>query len=163
DGGGIRNSGTLTLVASTLSGNRATGGGGIRNSGLATIVTSTLSGNRATNSGDGGGIENVAGGTLTIASSTLSGNAANSGGGSANGGTVTLQDSIVANSLAGGNCSGPPTSNGHNLSSDATCSLSGPGDLSNVNPLLGPLQFNGGPTPTQALLAGSPAIDAGDP
>src|SRR5262249_37605415 len=36
-------------------------------------------------------------------------------------------------------------------------------DLRNVDPLLGPLQDNGGPTRTRALLAGSPAIDAGDP
>lgn len=48
------------------------------------------------------------------------------------------------------------------MSSDATCaaSLTGPGDLNNTNPLLGPLANNGGPTPTHALLAGSPAIDA---
>ena len=36
------------------------------------------------------------------------------------------------------------------------------GDLIGVNPLLGPLQFNGGPTETQALLEGSPAIEAGE-
>src|SRR5262249_15116010 len=40
--------------------------------------------------------------------------------------------------------------------------LNGPGDLTNTDPLLGPLQRNGGPTLTQALLPGSPAIDAGD-
>src|SRR5207244_11402345 len=33
---------------------------------------------------------------------------------------------------------------------------------SDVNPLLGPLQNNGGPTPTMALLPGSPALDAGN-
>ena len=38
-----------------------------------------------------------------------------------------------------------------------------PGDQVGVNPLLGPLADNGGPTMTHALLAGSPAIDAGDP
>jgi hypothetical protein len=32
-----------------------------------------------------------------------------------------------------------------------------------LDPQLGPLQFNGGPTPTIALLAGSPALHAGDP
>jgi hypothetical protein len=40
--------------------------------------------------------------------------------------------------------------------------LNGPGDLPDTDPLLGPLQDNGGPTPTMALLPGSPAIDAGD-
>jgi hypothetical protein len=37
------------------------------------------------------------------------------------------------------------------------------GDQINTDPLLGPLQDNGGATFTHALLAGSPAIDAGDP
>jgi hypothetical protein len=36
-------------------------------------------------------------------------------------------------------------------------------DIVNLDPKLGPPQFNGGATPTQALLPGSPAIDAGDP
>jgi hypothetical protein len=55
------------------------------------------------------------------------------------------------------------TSNGYNLSSDSSCNFNGPGDLNNTGPLLGPLQNNGGPTKTQALLSGSPAIDAGNP
>ena len=37
------------------------------------------------------------------------------------------------------------------------------GDQNNTDPMLGPLQDNGGPTLTHALLTGSPAIDAGDP
>jgi hypothetical protein len=37
-----------------------------------------------------------------------------------------------------------------------------PSDLLNVDPMLGPLQDNGGPTWTMALLPGSPAIDVGD-
>jgi hypothetical protein len=48
---------------------------------------------------------------------------------------------------------------GHNISSDGSCGLTAPTDLSNVDPMLGPLQDNGGPTQTHALLAGSPAID----
>ena len=54
------------------------------------------------------------------------------------------------------------TSQGHNLDSDNTCNLSSVGDLPNTDPLLGPLQDNGGPTETHALLPESPAIDAGD-
>jgi hypothetical protein len=46
---------------------------------------------------------------------------------------------------------------------DNTCNFNGPGDLSNTDPRLGPLQDNGGPTQTMALLPGSPAIDAGNP
>jgi hypothetical protein len=49
----------------------------------------------------------------------------------------------------------------HSLDSDNSCVLIGPGDLPGVAPLLGPLANNGGPTDTHALLAGSPAIDAG--
>jgi hypothetical protein len=55
------------------------------------------------------------------------------------------------------------TSHGYNLSSDNSCNFDGPGDMDNTNPLLGPLQNNGGPTFTQALISGSPAIDAGNP
>ena len=50
---------------------------------------------------------------------------------------------------------------GHNLDTDGTCGLRDPSDLNGVDPLLGPLANNGGFTQTQALLAGSPAIDAG--
>jgi hypothetical protein len=41
--------------------------------------------------------------------------------------------------------------------------LTGPGDQINTDPLLGPLQDNGGPTLTHEMLNGSAAIDAGDP
>jgi hypothetical protein len=62
------------------------------------------------------------------------------------------------------NDGGTVTSEGYNLSSDDGVGyLTGPGDQINTNPLLGPLQNNGGPTFTHALLPGSPAIDAGDP
>src|SRR5262249_22664693 len=50
---------------------------------------------------------------------------------------------------------------GHNLSSDDSGNLSAPGDMPNTDPRLGSLQENGGPTPTMALLPGSPGIDAG--
>jgi hypothetical protein len=62
------------------------------------------------------------------------------------------------------NNGGTITSLGYNLSSDdGSGSLTGPGDQINTDPLLGPLQNNGGPTLTHELLPGSPAIDAGDP
>ena len=57
---------------------------------------------------------------------------------------------------------GMVTSEGYNLASDnASGYLTGPGDQTNANPMLGPLQNNGGPTWTHALLPGSPAIDQG--
>ena len=62
------------------------------------------------------------------------------------------------------NSDGTVTSLGYNLSSDDGGEfLTGPGDQINTDPLLGPLQDNGGPTFTHELLPGSPAIDAGDP
>jgi len=60
--------------------------------------------------------------------------------------------------------SGAVTSAGYNLASDNGGGvLTGPGDQINIDPMLGPLQDNGGPTFTHALLPGSPAIDTGDP
>jgi hypothetical protein len=52
-------------------------------------------------------------------------------------------------------------SQGNNISNDSTCSLTGPGDRNNIDPRLGPLANNGGQTDTHALLADSPAVDAG--
>lgn len=157
-GGGIWGGSTL-INNSTISGNGTTGdGGGIAANNLM-INNSTISGNTAY----GGGGIGTSGGMLTISSSTISGNSATIGGGISNGGTATLKNSIVANSSSGGNCSGIITSQGHNLSSDDTCNFNNTGDLNNTDPMLGPLQNNGGPTQTQALLSGSPAIDAGEP
>jgi hypothetical protein len=55
------------------------------------------------------------------------------------------------------------TSSGYNLSSDNTCKFNNSGDLNTTDPMLGPLQNNGGPTQTMALLSGSPASDSGNP
>jgi uncharacterized repeat protein (TIGR01451 family) len=164
-GGGISNGGMATLTNSTVSGNSTTGGngGGILNDGTATLTNNTVSGNSATG-GNGGGIANESAATLT--NSTLSANsaAAGDGGDIWNNAAVTLTNSIVANSLSGGNCAGGIiTDGGYNLDSGTTCGLNGTTDKTNVNPLLGPLQANGGPTATMALSTSptaSPAIDA---
>jgi hypothetical protein len=76
-----------------------------------------------------------------------------------------LTDTILAAASSGGNCSlaqGAITSNGYNLSSDATCAadFTQSGDLNNTDPHLGPLANNGGPTLTHLPESGSPAIDA---
>jgi hypothetical protein len=170
-GGGIfNNNGTLMISMSILRSNSANESGGIDNRGKLTISNSTFTGNSAVftrGNARGGGISN--GGVLTISNSTFSGNSAVGSTGSFGGGissgtvTVKLQNSIIANSTSGGNCYGTVTSGGYNLSSDNTCKLNGPGDMNDMNPLLGPLTNNGGPTQTMALLEGSPAIDAGDP
>jgi hypothetical protein len=100
---------------------------------------------------------------VALTNVTITGNSGSYGAGGIVG-LFTLKSTIIAaNSVA--NCGDATevdiTSHGHNLDSDATCGLAGPGDLSGVDPLLGPLADNGGPTQTHALLAGSPAIDAG--
>jgi hypothetical protein len=74
-------------------------------------------------------------------------------------GTITTLGSVIS-SAGGWNCGDTVQSAGHNVDADGTCLLSDPSDLSNVDPLLGPLADNGGPTPTHALRRGSPAIDA---
>jgi hypothetical protein len=138
-------------------------GGGISNGGTLTINNSTVSGNTAIclrigpciSPAFGGGIYTF--GPLTINNSTISGN-----GPDGIAGLATLQNSIVANN-PGGNCVGTMVSNGYNLSSDNSCNFSSSGDRNSTDPLLGPLQNNGGPTSTMALRTGSPAIDAGNP
>jgi hypothetical protein len=90
-GGGIRNLGTLTLTNSTVSGSS---GGSIGNSGTATLTNSTVSENFAS---EGGGMHNGVGGTLTLTNSTVSGNS----GGIANEGTLTLTNSTMSANLGG--------------------------------------------------------------
>jgi hypothetical protein len=175
-GGGISNQGTLTVNNSTISGNTAASifieqiygaGGGISNFGTLTVNNSTISGNTTGstqfgNAGFAGGIYNDNAGKLTVNNSTVSENIAGSVGGIYGFGTETLQNSIVAYNSPG-NCDATITSQGYNLSDDGSCDFDGPGDLNNTDPMLGPLQNNGGPTQTQALLSGSPAIDSGNP
>jgi len=179
-GGGIEACGTVTISNSTLSGNAAGGGknnwpgfgGGIEACGTVTISNSTISGNSVSGRdfkepGFGGGIYAV--GTVTISNSTLSDNLVlNYGNGGCiwNGETVEIGDTILNGGQPDNIFSsfGAVTSKGYNLSSDNGGGyLNGPGDQINTDPLLGPLQDNGGPTLTHALLPGSPAIDAGDP
>jgi CSLREA domain-containing protein len=185
-GGGIYNGGgTLTLTNSTVSGNSAEfdGGGIFNNGGTLTLTNSTVSGNSA--EFDGGGIlhSGFFPGNVTIFSSTITGNTSGVGTGLGFGGgiaIVNIGSSVVSfqNTILAGNqdemtilghtffqnddCSGTIFSNGHNLMGVNNCMVSDPA-LIIADPQLGPLQNNGGPTQTHALLAGSPAIDAGDP
>jgi hypothetical protein len=191
-GGGINNVGSLVVVNSIISGNQTlwAPGGGINGScssvttviqnstiannrsarhaggiGLCTgstlmITNTTISGNLSESDG-GGGLDIY--GTASIFNSTVVNNSAVSGGGVRNlSGSVSFKNSIVANNASGGNCAGTIQSNGHNLSSSATCHFTSTGDLQNVAPQIGSLADNGGQTPTHLLLPGSPAINAGD-
>jgi hypothetical protein len=81
-------------------------------------------------------------------------------------GSASLSNSIVGANTSSGSApdlSGAFTSNGFNLIGNSTgaTGFPGPSDQIGVSPQLGPLQNNGGPTDTMALLSGSPAIDKG--
>ena len=167
-GGGIFSfGGTATVTNSTISGNAAFAlGGGIGNDGggTLTVINGTISENSAAFV-FGGGISNSPGAALIVTNSTMSGNSAPRGGTIDNGGTTTIGDTVLNAGASGGTISnGTVTSLGYNIASDDGGGfLTATGDQINTNPLLSPLQDNGGPTFTHALLPGSPAIDSGDP
>ena len=168
-GGGIYNAGqTLTVTNTTVSDNFADLAAGVFNGGKPAslnVINSTLSGNQARL--EGGGISN--GANLTVTNSTFGGNSAPFGGSAIDNFQAAAQigNTILNAGEFGGtilNNGGTVTSLGYNVASDDGGGvLTGPGDQINTDPMLGPLQENGGPTFTHELLAGSPAINAGDP
>jgi CSLREA domain-containing protein len=191
DAGGIRNSGTLSLDQSVVANNgSASAGGGIGNRGTLTIGRSTISANLAEDAA--GGMYNSgqllmrnstlsmnrsvfgAAGLYNTGSAVLN-NVTMSRNGDTDTGIPTVETfgsgvTQVSNTIIGGNfgpnCTGTLTSHGYNLiGGTAGCTLvgDGTGNIIGVAPKLGPLQDNGGPTPTHALLAGSPARNAGNP
>jgi uncharacterized repeat protein (TIGR01451 family)/CSLREA domain-containing protein len=132
-GGGLCNSGgALALLNTTVSGNAATtdGGGFYNGSGTSVLTFTTVASN--TTSGDGGGIYNSSGGTVRLLNTLLAHNGP-------------------------ANCSGAVASDGHNLDNGASCGLSASGDITDTDPLIGPLDAEG----VHPLLPGSPAIDHG--
>jgi beta-glucanase (GH16 family) len=162
----------IDIVRSTISGNTSGDvGGAIRSLGNVTIVNSTLSGNTAT--GWHGGAIFHTDGAMEITNSTLTNNAGPDwapsaiflGSFNANVPTLKLTNTIISGNrhYACDHWTGASvlTSGGHNLVQDDTCNPAAT-DLIGVDSLLGPLADNGGPTQTHALIAGSPAIDAGD-
>jgi CSLREA domain-containing protein len=181
-GGIIADGGTVTITSSTLSGNE--GGGIVANGGSVAITNSTLSGNV------GSGIFAPGSGALTITNSTITKNTASTDGGGIalvpdQGRLLTIRNSIVAGNTAPAGTdpdfTAPDNPNtnlvvthsligdntGTSLTEARTVDTNGNliGDSSGagiIAPLLGPLQDNGGPTFTHALLPRSPAIDGGD-
>jgi hypothetical protein len=170
-GGGVSNGyydSTFILINSTVSGNHANEhGGGIyaRPDTGDIVVTSlynvTITGNTAdydlVGGGDGGGIYAEPGAIFNLSNSLVAKNI-----------DATL---LVPTQLKPHDCVGALTSGGYNLLGDNVgCSGLTDGQngdkvgtgLSPLNPLLGPLAANGGATLTHALLAGSPAMDAGN-
>jgi len=97
NGGGIANSGTLTLTNLIISNSRTTGsGGGVTNFSTLTLNNSTVSGNSGVN---GGGITQF-GITLTLNNSTVSGNTGRDGGGIFNNGTTEINNSTISGNTA---------------------------------------------------------------
>ena len=173
NGGGISSYyGTVTVAGSTFNGNTAggIGGGIVIFHGTLTLTNSTLSGNSAW---VGAGLGNDA--PVKLNNVTITRNrSGNSAGGIWTRGTFTLRNTLIAENTAEvhpewSDCvvNGPPlTSQGHNLVQNTTfCPIEGDttGNITGQAPRLGPLLNNGGLTPTHALLADSPAINAGDP
>jgi hypothetical protein len=177
-GGGITNLGTLNITGSTIAYNYGffAEASGISNFGrvmdqdvcILTISNSTIVGNGE--DGDrttAGAIFGGPVGSITIDNCTIAGNTGYFVGGIVvNAAPLSMGNTILAGN--NGSSSGPDlygslSSSGHNLIGN---SRGGSGyaatDLLNVDPVLGPLQDNGGPTQTMALLAGSPALNAGD-
>ena len=172
-GGAIRNSGALVLHQSTFAGNLATGayGGAVDNvTGQLTVDRCTFTGNVAS-TGRGGAIDNYSTGAaiVSIQNSTIAYNSAALGGGGihedASAGSVTIGQSIVWGNTTGGSgpeCDGTLTSADWNMFGNAGgCTIAGvtAHDNAGLDPLLGSLEWNGGPTKTMSLRPGSPAID----
>ena len=171
----------VTISNSTISGNTASAtetddpvaiGGGI---GLfvsaGRLANVTVSANQATATGAspselGGGVGSFTS-ALFITSSTLAFNEAATGANLAVGAlsSARVRNTIISNPIGGTNCAelvgGAITSNRFNLASDASCDLTDTGDQQGVDPLLGPLAENGGPTATHAPAISSPAVDQG--
>ena len=179
-GGGIHNSGMLTVTNSTISGNTAGYGGGIYSTGTLTMTNSTITGNTTFTfghlgfeGGRGGGL--IATGSTVLVCDTISANQAPyPGAGIIGGSSVNITNCIVAANIQNGgviteetDISGTVQSGGYNL---VGVSIDGNGfgstDLTGdtvapLDPKLGPLQNNGGLTSTMSLLPGSPALDHG--
>src|SRR5204862_7122236 len=146
-------------------------GAGINNRGSSVITNSTISGNR-TSFGWGGGIYS-SGTSLSLTGVTISDNSADVGGGIFNSNsTANVVNTIVAGNqarTASPDTLGTYVSQGYNLIGDGqsnTTGFSGLGDqvgpaTGRINPRLGALAANGGPTQTHAPLSDSPAIDQG--
>jgi hypothetical protein len=163
-GGAVCNLGTLTATNCTLVANSALGG----------IAGPWAGGGASGGNGTGGGVFNN-NGTATLVNLTFASNNAAGGAGDPYGsaglssggaicnsnGTVNLYNTIVASSTSGSNCWGTMSDLGYNLGSDHSAGFYAAGSLNNTDPILGPLDDYGGPTPTMALLTGSPAIDGG--
>lgn len=156
------NGGTIEVLGSTFAENLVSGTGGALvtiGSAPVAVVNSTFSANWAQTTGAG---VLTSGNPVVIASSTFFGNVGGAAGAAiatTGPGTLTLRATVLG---AGPfpSCAGAVLSDGHNLDQDGTCLLAGDGDRGGLEPELGPLQDNGGPTFTHEPFASSPLVDA---
>lgn len=162
--GGVHLSRAGAITRSTITGNA---GGGIysdHDTGSLRVTSSTISGNHGAIVG--AGIRLRRPGRAILDHVTITGNAATARGGGVAGdgpaGQFTVRSSIIAGNTApvGPDCSTTGLrALAPSLIEDATdCAIAG--TVISADPLLGPLQDNGGPTVTHALLPGSPALAA---
>lgn len=171
---------TANLNRCTLSGNSATFGGAIYNrAGFLNVTNCTIANNSADyQTGQGGGIYQYVGSQVNLTNVTVTGNSAAQAGGIFVDATPypVLVNTIVANNnvrinlpeifgrVNGGShnnlCSDPGTQGG-GFNGAGNMQNGVNGNILGVDPLLGDLANNGGPTPTMALLPGSPAINKG--
>ena len=172
-GGGLAGgSGTVNIYDSTISGNTGELGGAMFCFGVDALELRnvTISGNSAPNWSGGVYLWGNTG-PYTINNSTIHGNELTVAGPGSNlyvsQAQVSIGNSIVGGGIGGVNCTfasgGSLVSAGYNLDDGTSCGLSGTGDQSSATLNLDALADNGGPTHTHALLAGSNAIDMGDP
>jgi hypothetical protein len=181
---------SLSIGSSTVSGNAGKLGGAVQSGAGSeaggplslSIANSTIAGNFAQSRGGGVSVVNTtAGSSATIVNSTITGNSSSSGGGGLYAGSPV----VLANTILAGNTThsgvavdcedktGMEVSDGvagHNLIGNGSgCQqlrdgvdgdqVGGAAGL--LDPRLAPLAYNGGPTETEPLLPGSPAIGAG--
>jgi hypothetical protein len=168
NGGGVGAAGiNTTLKRDVIVSNTALNGGGVgadfdSSAQPTTLIGDTVVSNQATHAG--GGVL-LGQGQNTLSGDTINGNQAPTAGGLGYydlNGIIAVADTIVADNQptdCGGFGTGTATS-GFDLFSDGSCPVNGAGDRVGVDPGLGPLQDNGGPTKTEAIAASSPAYDA---
>jgi hypothetical protein len=173
DGGAgiFNNGGMLEVTTSAISNNSASGatssGGGIHNAsgGDVMVMRSTISTNTA--NGAGAGIYNNGASFDLNAVTVAMNNALSDGGGIQSETTTSLKNTLVVlnTGISGVDVNGNFVSNDYNLigTDDANAFPEQANDIEEVDPMLGPLQNNGGATLTHELLLGSLAYNAGDP
>ena len=165
EGGGMESEGgDTTATATTISNNKGknnAGGVNLEQGGEFSGTNVTVSGNKAKTAGGGINVEDFTS-SATLTSTSLKNNKARSGAAIANaGGTVTVTSSLFDKNKKS-TCDGIITSGGGNVEDTDDCGLGG-GDVRGAGKLkIKGLKDNGGPTKTHALVAGNPAIDAGN-